>query len=300
MIEIGRGFYVGIKEGVSLVDIINEPHKHHWLVGWEFPDDKNRNRRATPTGKSYGSDKTFQVIYDSLKDDFISLYFDNFFLNSDVAEYGEELLSDLSTDLRILVNSYTNQSGEVREFERRWDIDTTRLQNAQDRFETYWEQANERIDSINEEIDYLTSTARLTMSGNIDRRTREAHQIGRLQREKMELWAESDRLERNMNREQKRASNTYNKYQEAMNGLRYLQQHIDAFDNRFEDKAEEFARRIKEDIISKGMSGVLPTQNIPLMEKTIRNRRYAGLPETPRYWATGQLIRSIIITCQLV
>lgn len=300
MIEIGRGFYVGIKDGVSLTDIINNPDKHHWLVGWDFPDDENRNRYATPTGKSYGSSKTFQAIYDSLKDDFISLYFDNFFLYSDVADYGEELLSELSTDLRVSVNSYSTQSGEVREFERRWDIDTTRLQNAQDRFETYWEQANDRIDSINKEIDYLTSIARTTVSGNIDMRTREAHQIGSLQREKMGLWAESDRLERNVNREQKRASNSYNRYQEAMDSLRYFQQHIDSFDGRFEDKAEEFARRIKEDIISKGMSGALPTQNIPLMERTIRNRRYAGLPDMPRYWATGQLIRSIIITCQLV
>lgn len=300
MIEIGRGFYVGIRDGVSLSDIVNNPEKHHWLVGWEFPDDRYRDRRATPTGKSYGSDKAFRVIYDSLKDDFISLYFDNYFLDSDVAEYGEDLLSDLSADLRISVHSYSNKSGEVKEFERRWDIDTTRLQNAEERFEDYWERANARIEEINDEIDYLTSIARTTVSGNLDMRTREAHQIGRLQREKAGLWAESDRLERNMNREQKRASNSYNRYQQAMDSLRYFQEHIDSFDGRFEDRAEELANRIKEDIISKGRSGVLPTQNIPLMERTIRNRRYAGLPETPRYWATGQLIRSIIITCQLV
>lgn len=300
MIEIGRGFYVGIKDGVSLTDIINNPDRHHWLIGWEFPDDEKRDRFATPTGKSYGSDKTFQVIYDSLKDDFISRYFDEQFMYSEVAEYGEDLLSDLATDLRISVNSYSNYSGEVREFERRWDIDTTRLQNAQDRFEDYWEKANDRIEAINDEIDYLTSIARTTVSGSLDMRTREAHRIGSLQREKAELWSESDRLERNMNREQKRASNSYTRYQQAMDSLRYFQEHIDSFHGRFEDKAEEFANRIKEDIISKGRNGILPTQNIPLMERTIRNRRYAGLPETPRYWATGQLIRSIIITCQLV
>lgn len=300
MIEIGRGFYVGIKEGVSLADIVNNPERHHWLVGWEFPDNENRNRFNTPNGKSYGSSATYQEIYDSLKDDFISLYFDNFFLYSDVADKGEELLSDLNTDLRISVNSYSSRDGDVRAFERAWDINTTRLQNAQERFDTYWDQANERIESINAEIDYLTSIARFTQAGAIDMRTREAHQIGRLQREKAALCAESDRLERNLNREQKRAANSYDRYQESLQGLRYLQQHIDTFEGRFEERAEEFAKMIKEDIISKGQAGILPTQNIPLMERTIRNRRRANIPETPRYWATGQLIRSIIITCQLV
>ncbi len=300
MIEVGRGFLVGIKDDVSLSDIVNNPEKHHWLLSWDFQDDKYRNRFATPTGKSYGSSKSFQAIYDSLKDDFISRYFDSYFLYSDVADFGEELLSNLCEELRINVHSYISREGDVREFERRWDINTTRLQNAQDRFETYWEQANARIEEINAEIDYLTSIARLTVSGNIDMRTREAHQIGRLQRDKMGIWSERDRLERNMNREQKRASNAYERYQQAMDSLRYFQQGIDSFDSKLEDKAEEFARRVKEDIISKGRSGVLPTQNIPLMERTVRNRRYAGIPATPRYWATGQLIRSIVIICQLV
>lgn len=300
MVEIGRGIVAGIKENVSLADLVRNPDKHHWQIGWEFPEDETRNRYATLNGKPYGSSKSFEEIYDSLKHDFIGLYFDNYFMDSDVAEYGEELLNELNAKLRIEVNSYANRQGEVKEFERKWEINATRATRAQERFDENWEQISDTLESINDEIDYLRSIAKTTVSGGIDRRTREARRIASLEREKSVLWAENDRLERNMRREEARARNSRERLIEVSADLRNLQLNLDNFEGRYTDKAEEFARMIKEDIKSKGRSGMLPTQNIPLMEKTIRNRRYAGIPETPRYWATGQLISSIIITCQLV
>lgn len=300
MVEIGRGIVAGVKENVSLTDLVHNPDKHHWQIGWEFSEDETRNRYATPNGKSYGSSKSFEEIYDSLKHDFISLYFDNYFMDSDVAEYGEELFNELNSKLRIEVNSYMNRQGEVKGFERKWEINATRATRAQERFDENWEQISDMLESINDEIDYLRSIAKTTVSGNIDRRTREARQIASLEHEKSRLWAENDRLERNMRREETRARNSRERLMEVSADLRNLQLNLDNFEGRYTDKAEEFARMIKEDIKSKGRSGMLPTQNIPLMESTIRKRRYAGIPETPRYWATGQLISSIIITCQLV
>ena len=300
MVEIGRGIKLGIKEDISLTDLVRNPDKHHWRISWEFPYNERRNRFATPNGKSYGSSKTFQVIYDSLKHDFISIYFDNYFMDSDVAGYGEELFEELNRELRISVSSYTNRQGEIKKFERNWEINATRAGRAQERFDENWEKLSDELESINGEIDYLISIAKTTVSGNIDRRTKEARQISYLEHKKSQLWAENDRLERNMRREEARAKNSYERLQEVSADLRNLQLNLDNFDSKITDKAEEFARMVKRDIISKGSNGILPTQNIPLMEKTIRNRRYAGIPETPRYWATGQLIRSIVIICQLV
>lgn len=300
MVEIGRGIVAGIKENVSLADLVRNPDKHHWQIGWEFPEDETRNRYATLNGKSYGSSKSFEEIYDSLKHDFIGIYFDNYFMDSDVAEYGEELFNELNSKLRIEVNSYANRQGEVKEFERKWEINATRATRAQERFDENWEQISDMLESINDEIDYLRSIAKTTVSGGIDRRTREARRIASLEHEKSVLWAENDRLERNMRREETRARNSRERLMEVSADLRNLQLNLDNFEGRYTDKAEEFARMIKEDIKSKGRSGMLPTQNIPLMEDTIRKRRYAGIPETPRYWATGQLISSIIITCQLI
>ena len=61
------------------------------------------------------------------------------------------------------------------------------------------------------------------------------------------------------------------------------------------DVGEELARLIKEDIISSLRTGQIPLSTKVLSNSTKEARKRAGLPDDPRFYASGQLIKHIDI-----
>lgn len=72
-----------------------------------------------------------------------------------------------------------------------------------------------------------------------------------------------------------------------------------ATDETVRSRGAEIARRIKEDLIEALHDGRVPLSPQVNTAETVRRRERAGLPAAPRFYATGQLIRSITVYCRL-
>lgn len=65
-----------------------------------------------------------------------------------------------------------------------------------------------------------------------------------------------------------------------------------------EERGEELSRRIREDIIGKLETGSLPLDPSFNLYVTKLRRLRADLPMSPRFFASGQFINALIITCR--
>lgn len=297
MIDVGDSLGLDIADGVSLSDIIKNPDAHHWQIDWEFPSDEHRNRQATPNGKPYGTDSTFSSVYSFLKDDFIGKYFEDQYYYSSVREYGDDLLEEFNRSIGIRVETLRSPAGEVYKMHRNFDINKKRYYNAKERYDEY----SERIEALSDEIYDMESGLVMTKGGSYDRRYSAYRVYAEKQRLLSDMLEEKYRLRERMESEWVRQENSRENVAGAQRRLGEIKEGIySTISSDYARMADDFARAVREDIISRGESGVLPSQNLPLAEKTIRNRLYAGLNVYPRFWATGQLISSIRIKCTLV
>jgi hypothetical protein len=297
MIDIGDSLSLDIADGVSLADILNNPDAHHWQIDWEFPSNRNRNSRATPTGHRYGSDGTFEEIYNALGQDFISEYFDDDYFYSEAKEYGDNLLLEMNEHIGLHVNTLKSSAGEVYNMHRNFDINTKRYYNAREAYESY----SDKVEALSDELLDMEGELVKTKSGGYDRRYKAYREYAVKSQIFSDMLEEKYRLKARMESEWSRYENSKGRTKQAERNLMEIKEGIySSVSSEYAQKADEFAEVVRNDIISRGESGVLPTQSFPLAERTLRNRLGAGLSTYPRFWATGQLISSIRIKCTLV
>lgn len=298
MIDLGS-VHINIGEGIPLEDFVNHPEEHHWEVYFEFPHDEIRDPRATPTGKKYGTAIDFDRLYGIFRDmgmPFIDMYFNNEYQDSDVKAKGDELLYELNDYIGIQVENVNNRDNEIYSMSKNIRTNQTRLNNARERYEDY----KQAVDDMRYDIDYLEDNLVRTKRGSYDRRYGAYHEyLDKLNRLDY-MYDELGRLERRVEIEEARLNNSVERQIDAVDELRAIQDGLAGrLFGKYETIAEDFANMIKDDIISKAKNGILPLQRLPLAEGTIRNRLKAGLRRYPRFWATGQLVSSIIIICTL-
>jgi hypothetical protein len=297
MIDVGDSLSLDIADSVSLADVLNNPDAHHWQIDWEFPSNRNRNSRATPTGNRYGSDGTFEEIYRALGQDFISAYFDNDYFHSEAKEYGDNLLLEMNEHIGLHVDTLRSSAGEVYRMHRNFDINTKRYYNAREAYENF----SDEIDALSDELIDMEGELVKTKSGSYDRRYKAYREYAVKSQLFSDMLEEKYRLKARMESEWSRYENSKGRTKQAEKNLLEVKEGIySSVSDEYAQKADEFAEVVRNDIISRGESGVLPTQSLPLAERTLRNRLGAGLSMYPRFWATGQLISSIRIKCTLV
>lgn len=296
MIDLGEAVSIDLSDSVNLAELIQHPERHHWKVNFKFPQ-KHRNPYATPNGKKYGSGKSFSAIYRELKSPFIDEYFRSQYPDSDVKIIGDQLLWELNYELDVGVDTIKTEQDEILKLNRNVDINKTRYANARSKLESIQLEYEAHVDYINS----IEPMIKRRKDGDYDRRTRnyflyqsEISKMSILQ-EAMERFAERENIEA------KRVATSKRHKREAMINLRKLRSGtFHEMESKYKTQAEEFAKAVKDDIISRAQSGVLPMQNIGLTATTIKKREHAGINSFPRFWATGQLVQSIIITCTLV
>lgn len=299
MISFNDDLDIDVSDESSISDFVTKASKHHWKVGFKFQSG-NRNPTYNTNGKKYGSNKTFEQIYAEFKkkdQDFIDRYFDDVYPYSDVKELGDGFLSDINDEVGIIVDSIITAKDEVFSINKNIKINYTRKTNAGDRLNTQ----REIVDSLREEIYYLESNLKKTKRGTYDRRTSGYGQYTRALRELDIVLSDLYRYRANYERELSRYENSLDRKEEAIRNLNRIKDgRWDTINQKYENVAKEFAERIKDDIVSKARTGELPLQNLGLSEATIKKRLSVGLPTQPRFWATTQLVNSIIVTCTLV
>lgn len=77
-----------------------------------------------------------------------------------------------------------------------------------------------------------------------------------------------------------------------------LQGFISFVDSEIDARGRRLSTRIKQDIIDKMRTGVLPLSPSVNSGRTERRRKSAGLLPEPRFYATSRLIRNIRLTCR--
>lgn len=297
MIDLGTSVNVNIGSNVSVEDFIQNPNNHYWEVFFRFPSDEYRNAYATPTGRKYGTSSSFASIYEKLKMPFIESYFSNDYFTSNVRQYGDALLQALNNKIGIDIDRLKTKEGDVYSISKNSNINKTRLTNVLARYTSYENQ----YEQLQEEMENTVASIRLTQRGTYDRRTRNYHTYVKQIAEAQKMSESLSYLEKRIKTEQLRYENSVQRDSIAKENLNKIKKGtLKDIQSEYHKMAERFAEAVKDDIIGRARSGVLPLQNISLMESTIKKRRYAGIPSVPRFWATGQLINAIQITCTLV
>jgi hypothetical protein len=296
MVDIDDSFSINIADGVNTNDLLNNPDKHYWKIGFKFPNEA-RDPFATPTGRKYGRNVSFKALYRALHTNFIEQYFAEDYYDSWVKEAGDELLLELNEEIGITVNKLKSETDKVYSMTRNARINKTRKDNATQRYEDYRERyASELIG-----LDDLAENIPLTRKGKYDRRTRAFHKYALKVSKLSEMEKTLSKLEKRALTEQVRYENSVERARLATDNIRKIHSgEWRSLKDKYREKARTFAEYVKDDIIDRGMTGSLPVQNLPLKESTIRKRLGVGLNATPRFWATGQLIRSIQITCTII
>lgn len=316
MISLSDYFDIDVDDESSLSNFVSNPKAHHWKVGFKF-ESGHRDPTYGTNGKKYGSAKTFRQIYTALKkkgQDFIDAYFDDVYPYSDVKSQGDDLIANLNDEIGISVDTIITAKDEVFNIERKTDINYKRMVNARDRlnerqeildsqqerFSTQLKMNQERIDSLNYEMSHLESIMKRNKDFSFDRRTKN-YRLYMKDSSELSSLIEFGKSLKNYERESKRYENSLTRKQKAEAKLSSIKESSwKELNKKYENVAREFSESIKDDILSKARTGELPYQGIALAEETIKKRLSAGLAAYPRFWATGQLIDSIIVTCTLV
>lgn len=310
MISLSKTLQIHVSPSVTVEDLFLRPDSHYWKVQYNFPEYEVRDKFATPNGKSYGSSASFKEIYKHLKTDFIGAYFRSNFFDSDVKEEVDALLRGLNRTMGINVEQYITENDMVEKFKRqeryyskRYNDSLSSLEELGDKASKLWNS----IESMYEELYQLSDTIPLTRRGAYDKRTKGYKSYVKLSEslsKASQQEKENKMLVKQVETKARKQSEKLQEVQEAKvkhkNLLEQAQMNVIDLSSVYYDKAEEVAEHIRQDIITKGMNGQLPIQNLPLAESTIRRRAYAGIPAVPRFWATGQLIESIHIKATLV
>ena len=296
MVNLSQFVGVKINDEVDISDLYENPENHYWEVSFEFPQEEYRGAYETPTGKRYGSGSSFAQIYSFCKQPFLDIYFNTDYFYSDVKSYGDSLIRNLNRAIGINVENLINEQDNVFTINKNVEINEKRYNNLYYKYEKALQQFSELGSWLSDLYDSIP----LTKKGNIDHRTRAYREYINAQQAQQDKATQVEKLEKRLYSETKRFDNSLEKQRNAENNLQQLKAGtLQNIRNMYQEESEYFAERVKEDIIAKAESGVLPVQNLPLMEATIRKRKYVGLSAYPRFWATGQLIRSIIIVCIL-
>lgn len=274
-------------DGDSLYNIVQNPDQFYWKPSFHFYGSRSKEQAG-----GYGSSGSTQALYELLGDTFIERYFDTVYPYLDIKEQGDALIYRMSQELFPYVENIGFSENEAEEIKRRLRTNETRLDNAEERLEI----ARETLASLQNDLDYLYEDAVYTKRGNLDKRYTITRNIYALGAEINDLEKELDRLESSVNRERSRYMNSQEKYSKSVDNARRMFENAEnMFSNYVKQSGREFAETIRQDIISRAESGSLPLQNPYLHPKTVKLRQEAGLPPYPKFYASGQLMNSIVI-----
>ena len=78
-----------------------------------------------------------------------------------------------------------------------------------------------------------------------------------------------------------------------------LRQFDDFLNTEVEDEGKFVAELIKEDIVRKLQMGAIPLKNPTVSFETEKKRIKAGLPPFPKFFASGEFIKNLIVFCRL-
>lgn len=271
----------------SLYDIVQYTDQYRWKPSFHFYGSRSREQAG-----GYGSSGSTQELYELLGDPFIERYFDTVYPYLEIKKQGDDLIYRMSQELFPYVENIGFSEKEAEEIKRRLKTNETRFENAEERLES----AREKLSSLQNDLDYLYEDAVYTKSGNLDKRYTVTRNIYSLGTEINDLEKELNRLESSVNRERSRYMNSQEKYSKSVeNARRMFESAENMFSTSVKQAGREFAETVREDIISRAESGSLPLENPYLHPKTVKLRQEAGLPPYPKFYASGQLMNSIVI-----
>lgn len=271
----------------SLYDIVQHTDQYRWKPSFHF-----YGSRSSEQAGGYGSSRSMQELYELLGDPFIERYFDTVYPYLEIKKQGDDLIYRMSEELFPYVEDIGFRKNEAEEIKRRLKTNTTRFDNAEERLES----ARETLTSLQNDLNHLYEDAVYTKSGNLDKRYTVTRNIYALGEEINGLEKEVDRLESSVNRERSRYMNSREKYTKTVdNARRMLESAENMFSTSIKQSGMEFAETVRADIISRAESGSLPLENPYLSPLTMELRQKAGLPSMPKFYASGQLMNSIVI-----
>ena len=283
---IDEDFNFSFDEG-NLYDIIKYSDQYRWKPSFHFYGSRSKEQ-----ANGYGSSIPMQELYELLDDPFIERYFDTVYPYLDIKKQGDDLIYEMSKELFPYVENIGFSKKESEEIKRRLRTNETRFENAGERLES----AKEKLAYLQNDLEYLYADAVYTKSGNLDKRYKVTRNIYVLSEDINDLEKELGRLESNVNRERSRYMNSQEKYTKSVdNARRMLESAENMFSTSVKQAGKDFAKAVRQDIIIRAESGSLPLENPHLSPRTVQLRQEAGLPASPKFYASGQLMNSIVV-----
>ena len=295
----------------SLYDIVKHSDQYRWKPSFHFYGSRSKEQ-----ANGYGSSIPTQELYELLDDPFIERYFDTVYPYLDIKKQGDDLIYEMSKELFPYVENIGFSEKEAEEIKRRLKTNETRLENAEEILEE-----NNFLVKITDiigvemtdtpggltsvlkvirendvDLEYLYADAVYTKSGNLDKRYKVTRNIYAVSEDINGLEKELNRLESNVNRERSRYMNSQEKYTKSVDNARKMLENTEnMFSTSVKQAGKDFAKAVRQDIIIRAESGSLPLQNSYLQPRTVQLRQEAGLPDSPKFYASGQLMNSIVV-----
>jgi predicted nucleic acid-binding Zn-ribbon protein len=325
-------FTFNITENV-LYDALQNPDKFQWRLGYHFNGSRSKNLAG-----GYGGDVDCESLYALLGDPFLERYFDTVYPYIYLKEEGDTFIYEAGQEIFPYIEEVGFSRNEASEIKNRLATDRVRFENAEERLRSVEERLRsveerlgmekerlemkkERANDLLSEIDFIKETAHRTLSGELDRRYKEYRsftnltddldyvrdQIDDLQGQADYLRNQADALQNQLDslgmsyaRERKRLENTQERYNKSIHHAKeMLSSAKEVFSSYIRSRGEDFAKDIREDIINRLASGSLPLKTHIVKPFTQMLRKKAGLEPTPRFYASGQFINSVVVDIKL-
>lgn len=279
-------------DDIDVRDFVTNRQKYDWKIDWEF-----KGSRYASLAGGYGGDINNEELYLRLGDDFITRYFDYDYKDTFVSKKAERYLESLNDELFGITHAVNEMEDDYSKLKEKENINLARYEGAERRLIDIESVENE----LQDDIENLYSTAKLTKSGAIDKRTKAFTAIMSIEEELFNLRSISKtKAEQSYSREVSRYMNSSKRREQAyVNIMNYINDKEDSYSAEMENKGIEIAEEIRDDIIRSAENGTLPLATHSLSARTKEERRKAGLPETPRFYASGQFINSIAIVAKI-
>lgn len=311
-------FTFNITENV-LYDALQNPDKFQWRLGYHFNGFRSKNLAG-----GYGGDVDCESLYALLGDPFLERYFDTVYPYIYLKEEGDTFIYEAGQEIFPYIEEVGFSKNEASEIKNRLATDRVRFENAEERLrsveerlervEERLEMKKERVNDLLSEIDFISDTAHRTISGELDKRFKEYRfftyltddldyvrdQIEDLQGQADYLRNQVDSLGMSYARERKRFENAQERYNKSIHHAKeMLSSAKEVFSSYIRSRGEDFAKDIREDIINRLASGSLPLKTHIVKPFTQMLRKKAGLEPTPRFYASGQFINSVVVDIKL-
>lgn len=279
-------------DDIDVRDFVSNRQKYDWKIDWEF-----KGTRYASLAGGYGGDIDNERLYLELGDDFITRYFEFDYKDTFTAQKAEIYLESLNDELFGITHYINEMEDDYAKLKAKESLSLARYEGAERRLIDIENMESE----LQSDIDNLYENAKRTRKGTIDRRTKSFTSIVSLEEELFNLRSVSKtKAEQSYSRESSRYMNSRERRERAyVNIMSYINDKEGSYSAEMENKGIAIANEIRDDIIRSAMNGTLPLATHSLSERTKEARRKAGLPDSPRFYASGQFINSIAVVARI-